>query len=135
VPRPSPVTDALREIVVSEDRHAWGLDELLAAVHERGQAADFSTILRAMTTLEREGVVQRVELGDGRARYESTQAHHEHIRCTSCGLVAEVPGCVVDEAAAVIRSSTGFEVDGHQVVFSGICPDCAGERSRAAHLR
>jgi len=124
VPRPSPVTDAVRALVLSGDHHAWSLDELLAAVREDIDTADFSTIFRAVANLERSGFVDRVEVGDGKTRYESRRAHHEHIRCTSCGRVAEVPGCVLDQAVTSVQRRTGFRVADHQVVCTGVCPDC-----------
>ena len=124
MPRPSPVTDAVRNILAQDDRHLWSLDELHARVRERVYSANFSSILRAVTGLEEAGVLDRIDLGDGKARYESHQDHHEHIQCVSCGRVAEVPGCVVEGAALAVRDSTGFSVRGHHLVFTGTCPDC-----------
>jgi Fe2+ or Zn2+ uptake regulation protein len=124
VPRPSPVTDAVRALILTNDRHAWSLDELLAAVREDIDSADYSTVFRAIGNLERSGMVDRVDVGDGKTRYESRREHHEHIRCTSCGQVAEVPGCVLDQAVASVQRRTGFRVADHQVVFTGLCPSC-----------
>ena len=118
------MTDAVRALILTDDQHAWSLDELLAAVREDIDTADFSTIFRAIGNLERSGVVDRVDVGDGKMRYESLRAHHEHIRCTSCGRVAEVPGCVLDEAVSSVQRRTGFQVADHQVVFTGLCADC-----------
>jgi len=58
--------------------------------------------------MEREGLVNRIDLGDGKVHYELSHEHHEHIRCEGCGRVAEVPGCVLEDAAAAVRNSTGF---------------------------
>lgn len=124
MPRPSPVTDAVRDLVVADDRHLWSLDELHGRVRENVPSANFSTILRAVASLEQAGVLDRIDLGDGKARYEPHQDHHEHVRCSSCGRVAEVPGCVVEGAAASVLASTGFLIGSHQLVFSGTCPDC-----------
>ncbi|HXM54184.1 MAG TPA: transcriptional repressor [Candidatus Dormibacteraeota bacterium] len=134
MPRPSPVTDAVRSVIAAEDRHAWALDELLEAVRRRIPTADFSTVFRAMQALERTGVVDQVDLGDGKARYETRREHHEHIRCTVCGSVAEVPGCVVEDAMSQIQRRTGYRVSSHQVVFSGVCRPCraAARRERTA---
>jgi Fe2+ or Zn2+ uptake regulation protein len=118
------VTDAVRALILTNDHHAWSLDELLAAVREDVDTADFSTVFRAIGNLERSGMVDRVDVGDGKMRYESRRAHHEHIRCTSCGQVAEVPGCVLDQAVASVQRQTGFRVADHQVVFTGLCPSC-----------
>jgi Fe2+ or Zn2+ uptake regulation protein len=126
VPRPSPVTDAVKAIIAAEDRHAWALDELLDAVRRQIPTADFSTVFRAMQALERTGLVDQVDLGDGKARYETRRDHHEHIRCTVCGTVAEVPGCVVKDVVAQVQRRTGYQVDSHQVVFAGVCRMCRG---------
>jgi Fur family ferric uptake transcriptional regulator len=134
VPRPSPVTDAVKAVIAAEDRHAWALDELLEAVRRQIPTADFSTVFRAMQTLERGGLVEQVDLGDGKARYETHRDHHEHIRCTVCGSVAEVPGCLVEDAVAQIQRRTGYVVKSHQVVFAGVCRPCraAARRERSA---
>jgi Fe2+ or Zn2+ uptake regulation protein len=123
MPRPSPVTDAVKTLIEGEGHRAWSLDELLEEVKEQVSTANFSTVLRAIWTLEKRSLVNRVELGDGKARYEAARDHHEHVRCTQCGAVAEVPGCVVEEAA-VIEARTGYAVRSHQLVFAGLCPDC-----------
>jgi Fur family ferric uptake transcriptional regulator len=139
VPRPSPVTDAVKAVIAGEDRHAWALDELLDAVRRRIPSADFSTVFRAMQALERAGVVEQVDLGDGKARYETRREHHEHIRCTVCGTVAEVPGCVVEDVMAQIQRRTGYQVSSHHVVFAGVCRPCRAvarrERSAARAAR
>ena len=88
--------------------------------------ADFSSVFRALARLEGEGVVRRVELGDGKQRFEAAGDHHEHVRCEECGVVGEVPGCAVRGVLPKVAKATGFVVTGHQVLFSGVCPRCAG---------
>ncbi|MGI8563429.1 MAG: Fur family transcriptional regulator [Candidatus Dormibacter sp.] len=124
MPRPSPVSDAVRGVIDAGQRHAWALDELLDSVRTHVPGADYSTVFRAVTMLERSGEVNRVEVGDGKARYEPNQEHHEHIRCRDCGQVAQVPGCVLLAAESEIAGATGFQVDGHSLLFSGVCPIC-----------
>jgi len=85
--------------------------------------ADFSSVFRALRRLEDEGTVLRIDLGDGKARFEPTGEHHEHVRCERCGAVAAVPGCLVESSTAVERR-TGFTITGHRLLFAGICPEC-----------
>ena len=124
MPRPSPVTDAVRSLVEDAGHRTWSLDELLLAVREEIPSANYSTILRAILTLEKKALVERYDIGDGKARYEARGAHHEHVRCINCGAIAEVPGCVVDEATVAVEAGTGYQVKSHQVVFAGLCPNC-----------
>jgi Fe2+ or Zn2+ uptake regulation protein len=103
----------------------WALDELHDRVRERVASANFSSVLRAVGALEKAGLLDRIDVADGKARYESHQDHHEHVRCSRCGCIQEVPGCVVEDAAATVKASTGFLVTGHHLVFTGLCGDCA----------
>ncbi len=123
--RPSPVSDQVKGLFTGDGRHLWAIDELHEAVVQRLGAADYSTVFRAVSGLERDGLIKRIELGDGKVHFELTEEHHEHIRCETCGRVVEVPGCVLEDASSAVTSSTGFKVTSHQLLFTGVCPDCA----------
>ena len=85
MPKPSPVRDRIRDLLLNGSRHLWSLDELLERVRTDTGAGDYSTVFRAVAFLEEKGLVQKVELGDGRSRYEPADDHHDHVRCTECG--------------------------------------------------
>lgn len=122
--RLSPIREALTEVLGASARHDWSIEDLAAELSLRGVAADFSSVFRALGRLEEEGVVRRVQLGDGKARFEAAGEHHEHVRCDRCGAVGAVPGCVVRDAVPRVQEATGFRVTGHQLLFSGLCPEC-----------
>jgi Fe2+ or Zn2+ uptake regulation protein len=126
--RPSPVSDQVKSLFSDQDRHLWSIDELHAAVVAQLGAADYSTVFRAVSGLEKDGAIHRIDLGDGKVHYELAEEHHEHIRCDSCGRVVEVPGCVLEDASTAVTNSTGFKVTSHQLLFSGVCPACASAR-------
>ena len=129
VARPSPVSDRVKALFGSSDhQHLWSIDELHQEVVRALGAADYSTVFRAVSGLEREGLIKRIDLGDGKVHYELSDEHHEHIRCDDCGRVVEVPGCVLEGASSAVTNSTGFKVTSHQLLFSGVCPDCVSVR-------
>ena len=128
MPRPSPVTDVVRRLFENHERHAWSIDELHETVRSSLGSADYSSVFRAVALLERQGVIEKIDLGEGHARFEVRDAHHEHIRCESCGKVEEVPVCVLDDAAAQVQAVTGYRVLSHQVVFGGLCRECSAAR-------
>ena len=113
VGRPSPVSDQVRTLFDAEGRHLWSIDELHTAVVESLGAADYSTVFRAVVAMERDGDIQRIDLGDGKVHYELSDEHHEHIRCDSCGRVV-TPGQAVLHPlsdAAVVASDVCRVVD------------------------
>ncbi len=126
VPRPSHVRDAVADLVAGSDRHGWTLDEAHAALDSNGVEADPSSVFRALVYLSESGKLERVELGDGRARFERRGSHHEHIVCSDCGEVAEIPGCLIDRAVPEVEARTGFSVTGHSLTFAGRCAECGG---------
>ena len=73
-----------------------------------------------------EGAVSEVQLGDGKARFEASGDHHEHLLCEECGTVAAVSGCLVDRAVPAVERKTGFSITGHHLLLSGRCPSCKG---------
>src|SRR5262249_53519927 len=126
LPRPSPITDEVRRLFETDERHAWSIEELHETVQRSLGSADYSSVFRAVGLLERQGQLDRIDLGDGRTRFEVREDHHEHIRCEQCGRIEEVPVCVLDDASAQVQTMTGFRVTSHRVVFGGICWECAG---------
>ena len=113
----------------TQDRHAWSIEDLHETVRSSLGSADYSSVFRAVSLLERQGMLDRIDLGDGRARFEVREDHHEHIRCEGCGRVDEVPGCVLDDASAQVHSLTGFKVTSHRVVFGGLCRECSAAQA------
>jgi Fe2+ or Zn2+ uptake regulation protein len=122
------VSDQVKSLLSTRDRHLWSIDELHEAVVRELGAADYSTVFRAVSNYEKDGLIHRIDLGDGKVHYELAEEHHEHIRCDSCGRVVEVPGCVLEDASAAVAGSTGFKVTSHQLLFSGVCPECGSAR-------
>lgn len=125
--RPSHVRDAIFTIIGRGDRHDWSIDDLVSAVHAEGIESEFSSVFRAVRQLERAGMIQGVDLGDGKARYEVLSEHHEHVLCTRCGAVAGVGGCNLAEMQRAAESMTGFVVTGHRVLFHGLCGSCVSQ--------
>ena len=84
-------------------------------------------VLRALTEA---GLVRRIEPAGDVARYESRVAdNHHHVICRGCGAIADVD-CAVGETPCLTASSThGFTIDEAEVIYWGLCPDCAGARS------
>ncbi|EHB47795.1 ferric uptake regulator, Fur family [Mycolicibacterium rhodesiae JS60] len=80
-------------------------------------------VLHALTAA---GLVRRIQPSGSVARYESRVGdNHHHVVCRSCGVIGDVD-CAVGEAPCLTPSDhNGFVLDEAEVVYWGLCPDCA----------
>ena len=80
-------------------------------------------VLRALTEA---GLVRRIHPPGSVARYESRVGdNHHHVVCRSCGAIADVD-CAVGPAPCLTPSDDhGFAIDEAEVIYSGLCRDCA----------
>ena len=89
---------------------------------------DLATVYRSLNKFADAGLISRIRLGDEFARFEFVgHHHHHHIVCNSCGKVAEIELCNLDDLSQAIAQKTGFRNIAHQVVFRGDCQDCANK--------
>ena len=60
------------------------------------------------------------------ARFGATVQPHTHLRCSRCGCVAD--GRLPYDAAMDRETiAEGWQIDRHDLMFTGICPACAGK--------
>lgn len=80
-------------------------------------------VLRALTAA---GLVRRIEPAGSVARYESRVGdNHHHLVCRSCGVIADVDCAVGATPCLTAADDQGFAIDEAEVVYWGLCPDCA----------
>jgi Fur family ferric uptake transcriptional regulator len=99
-------------------------DELRA----EGRRVGIASVYRVLELLTEKGHLQRVELGEGTARYEPAHAggeHHHHLVCADCGKVEAFEDDELERVIHLVERRTGYSVAGHDVVLHGVCGDCS----------
>jgi Fe2+ or Zn2+ uptake regulation protein len=104
-------------------------------IHRQGAASYPSlgqvTVYRALALFQELGLVRRVHFDGGCRGYLPTSPGHRHaIICTSCGRAEEFAGG--DDLRALVAQVevvTDYQVNGHLLQLSGLCPDCSNGRS------
>jgi len=101
--------------------------EIADLLRERGSGVGLASIYRALDLLDRLGLVQRFDVGEGVARYEAALPggdHHHHLVCDSCGTVEPFEDEALEEAIHGLSGKTEFAVAAHDVTLRGECPTC-----------
>ncbi len=100
-------------------------DALRAGDRKVGRA----TVYRVLEQLDGLGLVSRVEIGDGVARYETvlpdSGEHHHHLVCDACGKLIPFVDDELERAIRRVARREDFAVDDHDVTLHGACADCA----------
>ncbi|MFR4383767.1 MAG: Fur family transcriptional regulator [Phascolarctobacterium sp.] len=83
------------------------------------------TVYRNLNSLVESGLLGKFSVPNGADRFDHILARHYHIKCTECGKFMNVDNFDyipdIDEKVAAV---TGYKMNHHDIVFSGICPDC-----------
>jgi Fe2+ or Zn2+ uptake regulation protein len=83
-----------------------------------------ATVYRILDFLFKNKVIERVEFGEGKYRYELKMNHHHHLVCTSCGKIQDVEANVVEKLENEIQKNKNFKVQSHSLEFFGLCSNC-----------
>lgn len=104
-------------------------DELYAEVRKRLPNISLGTVYRNLDLLCEESAALKLALAGSAKRFDGNTAPHHHVRCTRCGVIADLPTETVHTEPWRGSDASGFEVLDCRVELSGFCPSCrsAGE--------
>ncbi len=90
-------------------------DEIYDQLKADGKNVSRATVYRTVSILEKYAIVRKLELGDGRARYEYKygQGHHDHMICVETGEIIEFMSDEIEEIQDKIAKENGFEIIKH----------------------
>ena len=116
--------------LVGEQECCLSAQEIHDRVRVHGARVGIASVYRALEGLDEFGLVQRVDLGDGVARFEPAHSgsdHHHHLVCDDCGRVEPFADSTLETAIARVARGRGYAVAAHDVVLRGACEDCRHE--------
>lgn len=84
------------------------------------------TIYRNLASLEKAGILKRIDLHEDSIYYELADGHHHHIICTDCGTIESFDNCAIDRLSSKLlsRSSKFKEISEHSLELFGLCKKC-----------
>ncbi len=94
-------------------------------LHKRAVARDASisiaTVYRTVKLFEEAGLLERLEFGDGRARYEDAERdHHDHLIDMQSGEIIEFVDPEIEELQERIAKRLGYNLKGHRLELFGV---------------
>lgn len=114
------------EAVRSLHNHPTSAD-VYDAVREKHPSISRATVYRNLNVLTEQGEVLHIPVAGGADRYDFRCDCHYHAICRECGVVydVEMPS---EGLLSSVRDTHGFQIEGFDIIFTGLCPDCANPK-------
>ncbi|MEM6374988.1 MAG: Fur family transcriptional regulator [Pseudomonadota bacterium] len=117
------MTDQRRIIaaVLEESSDHPDVEELYARASARDSAISIATVYRTVKLFEEAGILDKLEFGDGRARYEDAERdHHDHLIDLNSGKVIEFVDPEIEQLQERIAAKLGYRLKGHKLELYGV---------------
>lgn len=101
--------------------------DIADALRAQGKPTGLASVYRAVELLHELDLIQRLDIGDGTARYEPADPsgeHHHHLICDHCGRVTAFQDDQLERAITALASRVDHAIDAHDVLLHGACPRC-----------
>lgn len=100
--------------------------EVYAEVRERLPRISLGTVYRNLDVLHAAGLIHRIDTAANDTRYDARLDPHGHVRCTTCGIVRDLPGQAPEPSNGPGPGQTieDIAIEGYRLEYYGVCRTC-----------
>ncbi|TCL09608.1 Fur family manganese uptake regulator [Shimia isoporae] len=107
--------------VLQDSQDHPDVEELYARASARDEGISLATVYRTVKLFEEAGILDKLEFGDGRARYEDAEReHHDHLIDINSGQVIEFVDPEIEALQEKIAAKLGYTLKGHKLELYGV---------------
>ena len=116
--------EVFKEVCASEEHRE--AEEIYLALRKRNVHVSRATVYRTMDILFQHKLVRRIDLGDGRWRYEHWLdcSHHDHLICIRCGRIVEFMSPEIEDLQEEVCTRYSYQLIRHVHQLFGVCKEC-----------
>lgn len=115
--------EAIKQYLSSTKAHPTA-DSVYMHVKEEFPNISLGTVYRNLNLLADLGEVIKITTPDGADRFDAETKPHYHFCCNKCGAVLDMNIPDLDELNTYASKNFDGEIDGHTILFHGICNKC-----------
>ena len=106
------------ETLVGSDDHP-DADQVYRRAVERDQSISLPTVYRTLNLLDDAGIIKKINMNDGKARFESVKGEHDHLIDADNGYIHEFYNQELKKILESIADKMGYEVIDHRIEIVG----------------
>ena len=110
----------IARVLEGSDDHP-DVEDLYARASAVDPKISIATVYRTVKLFEEAGILDKLEFGDGRARYEDAERdHHDHLIDMNSGEVIEFVDPEIEALQEKIAAKLGYRLKGHRLELYGV---------------
>jgi len=106
------------ETLIGSDDHP-DADQVYRRAVERDEAISLPTVYRTLNLLDDAGIIKKINMNDGKARFESIREDHDHLIDADNGHIHEFYNQELKKVLESIAENMGYEVIDHRIEIVG----------------
>ena len=107
--------------VLQDSKDHPDVEELYARASALDSGISLATVYRTVKLFEEADIPDKLEFGDGRARYEDAERdHHDHLIDLHSGEVIEFMDPEIEQLQEKIAAKLGYRLKGHKLELYGV---------------
>lgn len=131
----TPQREATVRVLLENEKDHLSAEDVYLRVKDISPDIGLATVYRTLELLTELRVVDKINFGDGVARYdlrkEGAKHFHHHLVCLECGSVEEIQEDLLDDVEKIVEQKWDFLVKDHRLTFQGICTVCKSSIKKA----
>ena len=97
------------------------VEELYTRASKIDPTISIASVYRTVKLFDEAGILDKLEFGDGRARYEDAERdHHDHLIDINSGSVIEFVDSDIEKLQEKIANKLGYKLMGHKLELYGV---------------
>ncbi len=116
--------EAILSVIRSTDTHPtaeWIYNETRKVIPN----ISLGTVYRNLTELKKNGDIIRVDVGDGKERFDRNTSPHLHLSCKCCGKITDI--FLEANPFEKLYEELNFTPESHAFVTNGVCKACKNQ--------
>ena len=106
------------EVIEDSEDHP-DVEEMYRRAVVKDKTISIATVYRTIKLFEEAGIIEKLDIGDGRARYEEAGEHHEHLVDVETGEIIEFQNEELEEMKKQVAFKMGYELVDHRLELFG----------------
>ncbi len=130
----TPQREATVRVLLEHEEDHLSAEDVYMLVKDKAPEIGLATVYRTLELLSEMHVVEKMNFGDGVARYDlrsdDSHHHHHHLICVQCGAVDEIMEDWLEPLEVRLDKEFSFQVLDHRLDFQGICYRCRDKKHK-----